>query len=137
MRKFKTEKGFDILNKRENWNEHPKAPTKEEKKELAIPYHIQKLEQKKKLKSFAYDPAQNGGLDFVASKVTSKYFGDPESFKSVFVSGGDAEKEYADFVKNEQETFKKKLVVESPVFKVNTIVPKHHNVDKYNPLLED
>jgi len=37
--KWKSKNGFDLLNKRENWNEHPKAPTLSERKELKIPYH--------------------------------------------------------------------------------------------------
>lgn len=69
--------------------------------------------QKKKLKNFGYDPNQHGGLDFVSAKLTPKLFSDPDYFKSVFVSGGDAEREHEEFVKNEKEKFNKKIVVAS------------------------
>ena len=44
------------MNRRENWNLHPKAPTELEKKDLLIPYHEQIAEMIAKSKQLAYDP---------------------------------------------------------------------------------
>ena len=39
MAKWKTIKGFDILNKRQDWNTLPKKPTHSECEELKVPYY--------------------------------------------------------------------------------------------------
>ena len=47
--KWKTKKGFDTLNKRENWNEHPKQPDLSKREELRIPYFQEILSMKQQL----------------------------------------------------------------------------------------
>ena len=74
-------------------------------------------------------------MDFFTSVKSPRYFSDNKFFNSVFVAGGDAEKELEDYRKSELEKWTKKLVVESPTFKVNTIVSAHSNVDKYKTIL--
>lgn len=37
---WKTKAGFDILNKKENYNEHPKRPPQSKVDELQMPHHI-------------------------------------------------------------------------------------------------
>jgi len=39
-RRWKSKEGFDIVNKRVNWNEHPKAPHPATISELKIPKHL-------------------------------------------------------------------------------------------------
>lgn len=39
---WKTKQGFDILNKKENQNAHPKRPPPSKQDELMIPYNWQK-----------------------------------------------------------------------------------------------
>jgi predicted secreted protein len=137
MARWKSKNGFDVLNKRENWNEHPKSPPQSKKDEFLTPYHVQKAEEKAKLKSHTYDPREHNGLDFHSHVKSPTTFSEKEFFNSVFVSGGDAEKEAEDYRKNEQNLFSKKVVVDSLQFKVNTIVKKHDLVDKYKLILED
>jgi hypothetical protein len=74
-------------------------------------------------------------VDFFTSVKSPRYFSDKKFFNSVFVAGGDAEKELEDYRKSELEKWTKKLVVASPTFKVNTIVSAHSNVDKYKTIL--
>jgi hypothetical protein len=38
--KWKTKSGFDTLNKKENFNVHPKKPPQSKCDELMIPYHV-------------------------------------------------------------------------------------------------
>lgn len=61
-------------------------------------------------------------------------FSDRNYFKSVFISGDDMVKEEAEQRQREIEEFNKKVVVESKVFKVNTIVNESNNVDKYREI---
>ena len=137
QKKWQTPGGFDVLNKRENWNLHPKAPNESEKAVLLEPYHVMKKEEQDRKKVFAYDPAEHGGLDFRSPNKKYPPFSSPDYFKSVFVAGGDAEKEYEDYLKAEKDKWEEKVVVDSKNFKVNTIVPKHNNLDKFKPILQD
>ena len=61
-------------------------------------------------------------------------FSDRNYFKSVFISGDDMVKEEAEQRQREIDEFNKKVVVESKVFKVNTIVNESNNVDKYREI---
>ena len=49
-------------------------------------------------------------------------FSDRNYFKSVFISGDSIEKEEEEWRQKEIDEFNKKVVVDSKVFKVNTIV---------------
>jgi hypothetical protein len=137
QKKWQTPQGFDVLNKRENWNLHPKAPTETEKAVLLEPYHLMKKEESERKKVFAYDPAEHGGLDFRSPNKKYPPFSQPDYFKSVFVAGGDAEKEYEDYLKAERDAWEKKVVVANKNFKVNKIVGKHNHLDKYKPILQE
>lgn len=55
--------------------------------------------------------------------LPTEYFSDWEYFKTVHLGGDDVIKEREDALKKEQEIWKSKLVVETPVFKVT----KHSN----------
>ena len=61
-------------------------------------------------------------------------FSDRNYFKSVFISGDDMVKEEAEQRQREIDEINKKVVVESKVFKVNTIVNESNNVDKYREI---
>ena len=94
-RGWKTKSGFDNVMKRLNWNEHPKRPAQSTIDNLKIPYHVQTLETKEKLKGFSWK-SEDGKPDF-QSKIKSKgpTFSDAEYFKTVFISGDDMVKELA------------------------------------------
>lgn len=128
------------MNKRENWNEHPKSPPQSKKDDLSLPYIDQINDMKSKQKNFTYDPKDHAGLDFHTQFKTPTTFSPRAYFKSVFVSGGDAEKELEDYKKLQLEKFAKKVVVDSLLFKVNTIVKGGRNNDssaKYKSMLDD
>lgn len=55
--------------------------------------------------------------------LPTEYFSDWDYFKTVHLGGDDVIKEREDALKKEQEIWKSKLVVETPVFKVT----KHSN----------
>ena len=93
--RWKTKAGFDVHGKKANWNEHAKRPDPAVMADLLIPYVTQKAETKAKRLDAQYVPADHGKADFY-SKVKSKpTFGDPASFKTVFISGDDMVKEMA------------------------------------------
>ena len=54
--RWKTKAGFDTLNKRQNWNEHPKQPPQSAMDDLLIPYVQQKHDAKMKLKGREFRP---------------------------------------------------------------------------------
>ena len=58
--KWKTKSGFDYIQKKENWNEHPKKPDQSKLDDLAIPYVIAMQESKAKLGSQRCGPLANG-----------------------------------------------------------------------------
>ena len=62
---WKTKTGFDILDKKKNFNEHPKKPHLSKAEELLIPYHIQMNESLSKLQKKIYRPEEEGKPDFV------------------------------------------------------------------------
>lgn len=87
---WKTTNGFDILNKKENFNLHPKRPPQPKIDELTtIPYHWQKAETAHQLKDKEYRPQDEGKSDFVKKVKGVKTFSDGAFFKTVFVSGDD------------------------------------------------
>ena len=120
--KWKTPRGFDTLNKRENWNQLPKQPDLAKREELLIPYFEEKLATKVMLQSNDYNPAEHGGLDFMTKIKQQPLFSERNYFKSVFISGESIEKEEQEWRKKEIDEFNKKVVVDNKVFKVNTIV---------------
>jgi hypothetical protein len=58
---WKTKNGFDILNKKENYNLHPKKPAQSKADELTIPYHWQATVTKEHIADKVYDPKENDG----------------------------------------------------------------------------
>lgn len=86
---------------------------------------------KEQLKGFEYDAQKHGGRDFKTPLKSPSLFGDPKFFKSVFITDDDSEAELEKNKRNQMELFKKKLVVENPQFKVNTIVTESHVMQKY------
>lgn len=120
--RWKTKGGFDIVLKRENWNEHPKKPAQSTIEGLKIPYHIQALETKQKQKALEFKAGENGKPNFQAKvKSEQNTFSKADYFKTVFISGDDMMKEEAEMKQKEIDDFKKKVVVDNMVFKVNTM----------------
>lgn len=139
-RRWKTKDGFDIVNKRVNWNEHSKAPHPATIAELKIPKHIQAAETKARMKGFEYNPEDHGKPDF-QSKIklaANQYFSGDEFFKTVFISGDDMVKEEAEAKKKLKDDFEKKVVVENKHFYVNTLEKnKVSQLDRFINLRED
>ena len=63
--KWKTKTGFDILNKKENYNAHPKKPPVSKLEELQYPYHWQRAETEGRLRQKIYRPQDEGKSDFI------------------------------------------------------------------------
>ena len=62
---WKSKNGFDNLDKKQNFNEHPKKPPQSKVDELLIPYHVQMNESLSKLSKKVYRPEDEGKPDFV------------------------------------------------------------------------
>ena len=90
---WKTKGGFDNLNKRQNFNEHPKKPPMSKAEELMIPYHIQMNESLSKLQKKIYRPEEEGKPDFVKRVPGIETFSKKDFFKTVFAGGDDVENE--------------------------------------------
>ena len=136
--KWKTKAGFDTLNKKTNFNAHPKQPPQSVMDDLKIPFVQQKQETKQSQKAAVYRPSDHGKEDFY-SKVKSKNqtFSDPSYFNTVFISGDDMVKEMAELKQKEKEDFEKKVVVANQHFFVNTRVAASHQIDKHASMRQD
>jgi hypothetical protein len=86
-------------------------------------------------KSLVYDPSHHGGRDFRLKIPSINTFSSGDYFKTVFTGNEAAEQEAR--LKKEQDYFEKTMVVDSKVFKVNTMTKKTHLVDKFTSILED
>lgn len=62
---WKTKSGFDILNKKENYNLHPKKPPQSKQDELTIPYHWQAAQTEDMLAKKDYRPEDDGKANFI------------------------------------------------------------------------
>lgn len=62
---WKTKSGFDILNKKENYNLHPKKPPQSKVDELTIPYLYQKEITREKIQDKVYRPQDEGKPNFI------------------------------------------------------------------------
>ena len=68
-----------------------------------------------------FKPEEYGGKpDFFMNFRCPQTFADPSFFKTVFISGDDMVREMAEAKAKEAEDWKKKVVVESTHFTVNT-----------------
>ena len=81
--------GFDIMNRKDNINQHPKKPPQSKIDELTIPYHWQAAETVKSTEKKDYRPEDDGKKDFVKMVKGVHTFSDGKFFKTVFVSGDD------------------------------------------------
>ena len=135
---WKTKNGFDILNKKEFYNEHPKRPPQSIIDDLTtMPYHIQKMEAKQKLT----DPGhiyidQADRPEFIPKVKGVQTFSDPKFFKTVFVSGDDMVAEENAIRQKEIDDWNKKVVVANKHFFVNTKPSESQQVEKYRNLRE-
>ena len=136
--RWKTKKGFDNLIKNANFAEHPKKPPQSVIDDLQIPYVEQMKEKMATIKGRPpFVPDGSGKPDFFMNFRCPQTFADPEFFKTVFISGDDMVKEMQEAKIKEQEDWKKKVVVDSTHFSVNTRAPDTSQVDKVHTLLEE
>jgi len=86
---WKTKNGFDILNKKENYNAHHKRPPQSVIDDLTtMPYHHQKMEATRILTDQGHSYVQQRP-EFVPKVKGVTTFSDGKFFKTVFVSGDD------------------------------------------------
>ena len=138
--RWKTKSGFDNLIRNSNYAEHPKKPPQSVLDDLQIPYVEQMKEKLATIKARGgpFGPGDHDGkIDFFTNFRCPPTFADPDFFKTVFISGDDMVKEMQEAKIREQEEWKKKVVVESTHFAVNTRAPDTSQVDKIKTLLED
>lgn len=137
--RWKTEKGFDNLLRNENFNAHPKRPPQSILDDLTIPYVEQMKEKMATMKGrppFVQEDVNKP--DFFTNFRCPYTFADNGFFKTVFISGDDMVREMAETKAKEAEDWKKKVVVGSTHFTVNTRMPKHiAQVDKNRTMLEE
>lgn len=93
MASWKTKAGFDNLDKKKNFNEHPKKPPLSKVEELLIPHHIQMNETLSKLQKKIYRPEEEGKPDFVKRVPGIENFSHKDFFKTVFAGGDDVQAE--------------------------------------------
>ena len=135
--RWKTKAGFDVHGKKSNWNAHSKQPHPAVMEDLLYPYVTQKAETKAKRMDAQYVPADYGKADFYSKVKNKATFSDPTYFKTVFISGDDMVKEMAELKQRGVDDFKKKVVVASEHFHVNTRVQHSHQLQKNKSMLED
>lgn len=124
--RWKTQKGFDNLLRNENFNAHPKKPPQSTLDDLQIPYVEQLREKMSTMKGRPpFVPDESKKQDFFTNFRCPQTFADQSFFKTVFISGDDMVREMAEAKLKEAEDWKKKVVVESTHFTVNTRQPKH------------
>ena len=82
--KWRSKAGFDILNKRKNWNELPKKVPESVADNLTIPYISQIAEMKTGLKPKPFNADDPSKIDFHSAVKTSPTFSNRSYFKTVF-----------------------------------------------------
>lgn len=86
--RWRTKSGFDCLNKRQNWNEHPKKPDQATIDSLKHPHVEQTAYTKSILKGTQYRPQDDGKPIFMNKvKHDGQTFSHQGYFKTVFQSG--------------------------------------------------
>lgn len=117
---WKTKSGFDILNKKDNYNQHPKKPHPSKQDELLIPYQWQKEVTDQLLEKKEYRPEDDGKPGFIQKVKGVTTFSDNKFFKTVFVSGDDMVAEENALKQAELEDWNSKVIVADKHFAVNT-----------------
>ena len=125
---WKTKTGFDILNKKENYNEHPKKPPQSVVDSLTnMPHHIQAMETRLGLAAQGRNYVSDGTrADFIPKVKGVQTFSDAKFFNTVFVSGDDMVAEELAIKQKELDDWNKKVVVGNKHFFVNTKPNESH-----------
>lgn len=134
---WKTRAGFDILNKKENYNEHPKRPPQSKVDELQMPHHIQAWETKMGTMSGRNYVSDGVKADWIPKVKGVQTFSDAKFFNTVFVSGDDMVAEEMAIKQREIDEWNKKIVVANKHFYVNTKPNESHQMQKFRGLRED
>ena len=134
-----TPTGFDNLNKRINWNQHPKKPDSAKLSDLSYPYVKQVASTKAALSTKMYRPQDIGKPVFVAgSKNLPSTFSHQTYFKTVFCDSADDVANQEQLEKQrEKDEWQSKMVVSSKHFKVNTLSQQSNQKDKMKGLLKN
>ena len=105
------------MNKKDNYNLHPKKPHPSKQDELAtVHYHWQAQITKERLTDKAYNPADDGKPNFQQKVKGVTTFSEGAFFNTVFVSGDDMVAEEQAIKKRQIEEWNSKVVVDNKHF---------------------
>jgi len=129
---WRTQNGFQTILKKDKseYITHPKKPHPSKIDELvSCPWHLDKLEQTKKL-SGTRGEAIRDGPDFKLRIGGTTFFSSPEIIEAEKITAVEKEKQLKEAKKKVEEEWKSKLIVENPYFYTSLCMNKSSQLDK-------